>query len=345
MTLLIVDANRSRSAQLKERMTDFDGSEVVCFSDARDALAWSIDRSPHCVMFTDDLAGMDALEFFRMFRHQQRNATIPAIMVGVDLAIDVRRRALALGVTEILSGPLDYAEFSLRVSNLVSLRAYATEQTITADWLAGQVSRATSLIREREREIIVRLSHLAEYSDPESTRHIARMAHYCEAIARGTGLGKDLEDTMLVAAPMHDIGKIAVPDYLIQRRTKLSLAEVEFMKQHTTIGYEILSGSSSPLVQAAAEIALSHHERYDGSGYPRGLAGSAIPLTGRVCALADAFDAMTTERAYKPALSATAALSVIERCSAYQFDPALVGVFKAQFRSIADVQQRFASDQ
>lgn len=324
-------------------MRDFDGSDVVCFSEADAALAWSKDHIPDCIVFTNNVLGMNGLEFFRSFRIIRREA-IPAIVAGADLARDVRHRALALGVAEILVEPIDFAEFPLRVSNLVSLRAYDREQSLTADWLAGQVGRATSMIREREREIILRLSNLAEYRNPESTQHILRVARFCETIARGAGLGSDFAETLLLAAPMHDIGNIAIPDYLFQKRGKLTGPEVELVKQHTTIGYEILSGSTAPLLQIAAEIALTHHEKYDGSGYPRGLAGPAIPLSGRVCALADAFDAMTAERPYRPALDASAALSEIERCSGRHFDPTLVGAFKADFSSILEIKGRLADE-
>ena len=344
MILLIVDADDARRAQLKERMQDFDGSEVVCFWGAQDALAWSKDHRPDCVVFSNALAGMGFLEFFEAFRDLQRNELVPAIIAGTTLPRDLRHRALALGVTEIIEEPVDFAEFPLRVSNLLSLRVYDHEQTVTANWLASQVQRATSMIREREHEIILRLSHLAEYRDPESTSHILRVAEYCEAIARGAGLGKDFEETMRIAAPMHDIGKIAIPDYLFQKRSKLTMAEVELMKQHTTIGYEILAGSTSPLLQVAADIAVSHHEKYDGSGYPHARAGTAIPLGGRVCAVADAFDAMTSERAYRSTLSAGAVLSELERCSGSHFDPALVVAFKSEFQSIQETLKRRPDD-
>ena len=343
MNVLIIDAHQSRRSELVDRMRDFDGSDVVCFSDGNDALAWSRDHTPDCIVFTDEVLGMNPLDFFRSFRDMRRES-IPAILAGADLARDVRHRALALGVAEILIEPLDYAEFPIRVSNLVALRAFNREQSVTADWLAGQVSRATSMIREREREIILRLSHLAEYRNAETTQHIVRVAQICEAIARGAGLGSDVAETLLLAAPMHDIGKVAIPDYLFQKRGKLTGPEVELMKQHTTIGYEILSGSTAPLLQAAAEIALTHHEKYDGSGYPRGLKGTNIPLSGRICALADAFDAMTMNRPYKPAADVEASVLEIERCSGRHFDPMLVGAFKAEFPSIREIKRRLVDE-
>jgi response regulator RpfG family c-di-GMP phosphodiesterase len=345
MNLLIVDADQHRRAQLTEGMRDFDGSDVFCFSSAEEALVWGTDQIPDCIVFSDDLFGMNCLEFFRSFRALQRNAMIPAIMTGVGQPQEIRRQALALGVAEFLPEPLDYPEFPLRVANLVSLRNYDQDQHVAADWLAAQVNQGTAMIREREREIIVRLSHLAEYRDSESRYHMLRVAEYCRAIARGADLRKDFEETMLAAAPMHDIGKIVTPDYLIYKTEKLTQPEIDLMKLHTTVGHEILSGSSSTLLQAAADIALTHHERYDGSGYPRGLVGPAIPLAGRICALADAFDAMTSERPYRPALSVVDAISEIDRCSNSHFDPTLVAAFKAELQSVVEAKERLRDDQ
>jgi putative two-component system response regulator len=227
----------------------------------------------------------------------------------------------------------------------VSLRHHDRDQHVTAVWLAAQVKQATAMIQEREREIIVRLSQLAEYRDSETRHHMLRVAEYCRAIARGAGLGKDFEETMLAAAPMHDIGKIVTPDYLVYKTSKLTQLGIDLMKLHTTVGHQILSGSSSTLLQAAADIALTHHERYDGGGYPNGVVGPDIPIGGRVCALADAFDAMTSDRPYRPALTVVDAISEIERSSKSHFDPTLVTAFKAELQSILEAKERLRDDQ
>ena len=199
------------------------------------------------------------------------------------------------------------------------------------------VSQATRALMEREEEIIYRLSLAAEYRDSETGSHIARMARYCLLIAEGLGLDPEDCRTLYLAAPMHDIGKIAVADSILLKPGKLTAEERAVMEYHTLHGYKILSGSKSPLIRVAAEIAVSHHERWDGTGYPNRLKGTDIPLFGRMAAIADVFDALTSERPYKAAWSPEKARASIIEASGTHFDPDCVAAFLACWDEILGV--------
>jgi putative two-component system response regulator len=172
--------------------------------------------------------------------------------------------------------------------------------------------------------MIMRLSRAAEFRDPETGAHIQRMSHYSRLIAEQLGLSAAEQETILRAAPMHDVGKIAIPDHILLKPDKLTTAEFDLMKQHAEYGYEILKNSRAPLLDVAAVIARSHHEKFDGSGYPFGLVGEAIPLHGRIVAVADVFDALTSERPYKPAWELARAIEYLRAGSGAHFDPRCV---------------------
>jgi putative two-component system response regulator len=214
-----------------------------------------------------------------------------------------------------------------------------------ATWLAEEVRKATVEIVQRERDTVVRLSKAAEYRDPETGAHILRMAHYSELIARGLGLPLAEQELLLEAAPMHDIGKVGIADHILLKPGRLSPDEFEIMKQHAIFGYEILRGSSSRVLQAGAEIARAHHEKFDGSGYPNSLKGDAIPIFSRIVAVADVFDALTSERPYKKAWPLERACDFLKANSGSHFDPACVACFFAHWDEVLEIRQRFRDDQ
>jgi PAS domain S-box-containing protein len=187
--------------------------------------------------------------------------------------------------------------------------------------------RAEQELEASRTELIQRLIRAAELRDPDTGSHILRMARYCEALAKSIGMNEPDRQMLYAAAPMHDVGKLGVPDHILQKSGPLDAGERSLMEQHTLVGADILSGSQSELIQMASEIALTHHERWDGSGYPRGLKGEEIPLVGRICAICDVFDALTSDRPYKRAWSVEAAFEEVARLSGTHFDPRLVMAF------------------
>lgn len=210
--------------------------------------------------------------------------------------------------------------------------------------LAEEVHRATEEVVQRERETVIRLCKAAEYRDPETGGHILRMAHYSELIARGLGLSVAQQELILRAAPMHDVGKMGITDNILLKPGRLDFEEFEVMKQHALYGYEILKGSSSQVLQAGATIARSHHERFDGTGYPHGLKGQDIPIFGRIVAVADVFDALTSERPYKEAWTLENAAQHIRQHAGSHFDPACVASFFQHWSAVLEICQRFKTD-
>ncbi len=201
--------------------------------------------------------------------------------------------------------------------------------------------KATAEIVARERETVFRLSKAAEYRDPETGAHILRMAHYSQLIARKLGMSAAEQDLLLEAAPMHDIGKVGIADKILLKPGKLDADEFEIMKRHAVFGYELLQGSSSRVLQAGAEIALGHHEKFDGSGYPNGLKGEEIPIFSRIVAVADVFDALTSERPYKKAWELEAAVDFLNAGAGTHFDPKCVMAFLEAWEEVMEIKDRF----
>jgi response regulator RpfG family c-di-GMP phosphodiesterase len=197
------------------------------------------------------------------------------------------------------------------------------------------------MIAAGEADAVHRLARLAECRDPETGRHLVRMAHYARVLAAGLGLDDNEQEVIFAAAPMHDIGKVGIPDHILLKPGRLDAAEMACMRTHAQTGADILAGSASPVLQAAAAIALHHHEKYDGSGYPCGLAGSAISLYGRIVAVADVFDALTTARPYKAAWEIDRAFAMLEAGAGSHFDPVCVRAFLAQRSAVVAVHARY----
>ena len=212
-------------------------------------------------------------------------------------------------------------------------------------WLTDEVTRATAVVVRRERETILRLSLAAEYRDWETGKHIQRIAESARLIAAELQLPAESCEELMLAAPLHDVGKIGIPDFILRKPDRLDAGEFLIMQQHTVIGHRILADSQSPLLQLGAEIALTHHEKFDGTGYPNGIAGEAIPLSGRIVAVADVFDAITSRRPYKltPWAPAEAKAHVLERAGT-QFDPAVVEAFERAWDLILDTNARLSDN-
>jgi len=224
---------------------------------------------------------------------------------------------------------------------MLALRRSHLALSSRAATLAEEVKKATAEIQARERETVMRLAKAAEYRDPETGAHILRMANYSYVIARNLGLPEDLQDMILQAAPMHDLGKLGTPDHILLKPGRLTPDEMEIMKRHASDGYEILKGSTSPMLQMAARIALAHHEKHDGTGYPNGIKGADTPLEARIVAVADVFDALTSERPYKKAWEIEKAVDLIKEGSGIHFDPACVNGFFQDWDAILAIKSRY----
>jgi putative two-component system response regulator len=266
-------------------------------------------------------------------------------MITANDEVELRYQALEEGANDFLIKPVDKIEFLARTRNMLALRKNQRFLEDRAAWLDAEVAKATAEIRAREQETILRLSKAADSRDPETGAHIVRMANYSRLIAEKMGLSQEYQQMLLECAPMHDIGKVGIPDHILLKPGKLSIEEFAIMKTHATLGYQILAGSQSETLQMGAQIALAHHEKFDGSGYPHGLAGDAIPLAARIVAVADVFDALTSERPYKAAWETPRAVEFLrEGCGAH-FDPDCVQAFLSDFSEVLAVKERYQEEE
>ena len=327
MAILIIDDNKTNLLLLSSLTESAVDRPTVMFDDPVMALYWCENNVPDLVLVDYRMPHLSGNDFIRLFRQIDGLEDVPIIMVTTENEREIRREALSLGATDFLAKPVDTSEFRLRVRNLLALRQSQTLLADRAKLLQHEVEKVTAAVLQRERELVLRLSKAAEFRDPETGAHINRMAHYSKLIANKLGLAETFQKELLEAAPMHDVGKLATPDCILLKPGRLDEDEMTIMRRHAEIGAQILAGSNSSLIQLAEEIAGAHHEKFDGSGYPRGLIGEAIPLSGRIVAVADVFDALTSARPYKKAWSMTDARQFLIDQTGIHFCPQCVNAF------------------
>lgn len=327
MAILIIDDTDLNLKLLASLCESALGEKATCFAEPVPALYWCEANTPDLVIVDYRMPDLDGIEFIRLFRQLPHCEAVPIVMVTTETERSIRTTALEAGATDFLSKPLDAAEFRSRTRNLLALRQAQNLLADRARLLQHEVEAATAVIRARERELVLRLARASEFRDPETGSHIQRMASYSRLIAARLGMSLEYQDMLLEAAPMHDIGKLATPDQVLLKPGRLEGDELDVMRGHAAAGAQILADSDSPLLQMAADIAYSHHEHWDGSGYPRGLRGEQIPLAGRIVAVADVFDALTSVRPYKKAWSVDEARAYIAQRSGTQFCPACIQAF------------------
>lgn len=327
MTILIIDDNKTNLILLTSLAEQASGMATVSIDDPIEALYWCEHNVPALVLVDYRMPSLSGTDFIRLFRQMDGMADVPIVMVTTENERSVRQEALGLGATDFLVKPVETIEFRLRVRNLLALSQAQTLLADRARLLQREVAAATADIAARERELVTRLAKAAEFRDPETGAHILRMAQYSALIARELGLDPAFEAMLLAAAPMHDVGKLATPDGILLKPGRLDAGEMAIMRRHAEIGAQILAGSDSPLIQLAEQIAGAHHEKFDGSGYPAGLAGEAIPLAARIVAVADVFDALTSRRPYKRPWPLLEARAYVEQHRGSHFCPRCADAF------------------
>lgn len=330
------------------------GYTVSLAADARDARQ-KLDEQPFALMLCDvNMPGESGMDLVRNILAERPH--IAAIMVtGLDSSV-LANAALDMGAFGYIIKPFESNEVLIDVANalrrrrlemenrlhrenledVVRTRTMALQQAL--DWL----ERSEKELRLSREETIQRLAIAAEFRDSSTAQHIQRMSHYCELLARKYGLSPERCDLIRTASPMHDIGKIGTPDHVLLKPGKFTQEEFGVIAQHAEIGYRILSGSDAELLKVAAVIAYTHHERFDGTGYPRGLKGEAIPVEGRIASIADAFDALTTQRVYKPAFELSHAIELMLKHRGEHFDPELLDVFVASTDELTRIHEQYA---
>jgi putative two-component system response regulator len=343
MHIMIIDDNKE-TLLLLDRLVKVVAPFTVpaTFQDPRRGLEACRTDLPDLLLVDFQMPGLNGLEVVEEVRRLPGGEGLLIVMVTATTERDIRHRALDMGITDFLNKPIDPSEFRARLRNLLALRRAHLQLTDHNAWLAEEVAKATRVIHEREEELIHRLATAAEFRDPETGGHILRMAHYSHCIAQYLGLDGRTCELLLKAAPMHDVGKLGIPDAILLKPGRLEPEEMAIMRRHPAIGHGILSGSASGLIQMGAEIALSHHEKWDGSGYPQGLAGERIPICARIVAVADVFDALTTERPYKRAWTLDQARTMLVEGAGAHFDPRCVEAFLAVWDDLLRIRDSFA---
>lgn len=327
MQILVVDDNKTNLTLLKKLATSVENCSAIGFLTPEEALHAMPDLDFDIGVIDFQMPVYNGVDLLMEIRRFEKYRDKPFVVVTADNDTETRMTALNAGAIDFLTKPINPLEFQARIRNLVALIDARNQLAERADWLRREVDKVMSELREREQEIIYRLTLAASYKDPETALHTLRVGAYSEAIAKAYGLPDEICADIRLAAPMHDIGKVGIPDAVLLKRGAYTETEREQMQCHTSIGSQILGQSRSSLLQLAAEIAGAHHERWDGQGYPRRLSADEIPLAGRIVAVADSFDALTTVRPYKEAWSVERAIQHIKERSGSQFDPACVEAF------------------
>jgi two-component system response regulator RpfG len=341
-TVMVVDDHQDARTLLTHVFQRFDANlRVESFGVPTEAAGWAAQHAADLIVLDYMMPEMDGLSLVKLLRALPGYAHVPIVMLTANDNRKLRYEALDAGVTDFLTKPVDVRECTARCNNLLTLRRQQLALEDRRQLLEGMVADATRDVRERERETLFRLARAGEFRDAETGHHLIRMARYSRLIADAIGLSADEAETIELAAPLHDIGKIGIPDHILLKPGKLDDREWRVMRAHPVIGHEILRDSASKYMRMGAQIALGHHERYDGSGYPHGLAGDAIALCARVVAVADVYDALTSSRPYKPAWSEHEVLDYLRSQRGRHFDPALVDAFLGVHDEALRVQREF----
>ena len=340
--LIVDDESTGRTILTKIIQQVEDDINVIAFDNPLEALKWLDGNHPDLIITDYRMPDMNGVELIRQIRKKAASHDIPIMMITVVSEKSVRYDALEAGATAFLTRPIDHIECRTSCRNLLKLHEQQSIIQDRADWLARQVEVATQQIVSREKETLIRLAKAGEYRDEETGFHVIRMAKYSRQIAEALGLSEKECDEIEYAAPMHDIGKIGIQDNVLLKPGKFDQDEWLAMQQHTTIGHSILSNSQSRYIQTGSIIALNHHERFDGTGYPHGVSGKDIPLVARIVSVADVYDALSSIRPYKEAWTSDDAKDYLETNSGTQFDPLCVEAFFEKIDNIDEIQVNFS---
>ncbi|MBR1133847.1 HD domain-containing phosphohydrolase [Bradyrhizobium iriomotense] len=334
---LLVDDSRSVLNFLKRHIEAEGLVEATTFLDPVDALVCARERVFDLVLVDYEMPHMDGISFIRTLRTLPGCADIPIAMITSRQTDDVKMEALQAGATDFLPKAPHSVEMTVRLRNLIQLGAAVRKLNDRAAHLASEVAAATRKLGEREEEIILRLALAVEYRDNDTGEHTLRVARYSRIIAEQLGLPARLCRDIYLAAPLHDVGKVAIPDNILLKPGKLTDDELAVIRTHARIGERILADSSCELIQLGAQIAAGHHERWDGTGYPNGLKTDEIPVAARVVAVADVFDALTTRRPYKEPMPLDVARNYLIENAGRQFDPTCVEAFLSRWDEVVKI--------
>lgn len=319
--LLVVDDEPANLQVLRHILQE--DYRLLFAKDGAKALELAAREKPELILLDVMMPGMTGYEVCAQLKATPATSTIPVIFVTALADVEDEAQGFAVGAVDYITKPVSPPIVKARVRTHLSL--VRVEE-----------------LRETRLQIVQRLGLAAEYKDNETGLHVIRMSHYSRVLALAAGFSEAQAEELLNAAPMHDVGKIGIPDAVLRKPGKLDGEEWEVMKQHAQIGADIIGEHPSGLLRMAREIALNHHEKWDGSGYPRGISGAEIPVEARIIAIADVFDALTSERPYKKAWPVEEAVQLLREQSGRHFDPELVELFLGQLPAILEIKERWA---
>ncbi len=328
--ILVVD-DEERNLRLMEAMLAPFEYDVYVARDGQESIELAETISPDLILLDVMMPKLDGFEVTQRLKSSERTRAIPIVIVTALQNIDDKIKALEKGADDFLSKPVEKTELRARVKSLLKVKAYNDHMASYQERLKTEVAEKTSQLKlaleslkYASLDTIVRLSRAAEYKDEDTGNHINRVSEFAAALARQMGIIGEREEMILYAAPLHDIGKIGIPENILLKPGKLDADEWEIMKLHTVIGSQILGGSETSYLKLAEIIALTHHERWDGGGYPRGLEAEDIPLEGRITAVVDVFDALTSKRPYRGPLAVEKALEIMQNWRGTKLDAGCV---------------------
>jgi len=341
-TVLLVDGDLVNVKLLAEILRVNGYQNVLSTTDPREVEELCDKHEVDLIILDIDLPYLDGFEVMGRLCSDRKNAQIPIIVVTALNDTSTRNRILHDGARDYLTKPFNRSEVLSRIRNALEMHLLYKQVRRHNDRLEELVKERTDEIYTTRLKIIRRLSRAAEFRDNETGMHIQRMSAYSELLARGIGMNERECAIMLNASPLHDVGKIGIPDRILLKQGKLSRDEWEVMKEHTLIGTKILEGDNCELLGAARTIALTHHEKWDGSGYPHGLSGEDIPLMGRIVAVSDVFDALTSERPYKRAWTVDDAFEYLDKEKGKHFEAGLVDCFLGLMPELLEIRAKYA---
>lgn len=361
--VMVVDDESFNIDLVQAYLEDEGFGNFVTTTDATAALDMVRSHRPDIVLLDVKMPEVNGLEILKSMRGDRELRMIPALILTASTAPETKLEALRLGASDFLAKPVDPSELVLRVRNVLSAKAYQDHLAEYSERLEEQVQvRTQELLRSRE-EAIHCLARAGEYRDDDTGHHVMRVGLYSAVIARELGFPQPAVELLQQAAQLHDVGKIGIPDAILHKPGKLEPHEFDMIKQHcgigrhiinpltneeterlsdhTTVGMKIMASTNSPVLKMAAVIAASHHEKWDGSGYPRGLTGNEIPIEGRIVAVADVFDALSSKRPYKDAFPVDKCLNILTEGRGKHFDPRVLDAFLARVDDILKIRDEY----